>query len=77
MPTEGRRSQTDSNGDSTDGTEVGSDAENAVSSLLIVLTDINNNIITAGSVLSNNLQATSANTYKAVAKFQKTQIAGY
>ena len=77
MPTEGRRSQTDSNGDSTDGTEVGSDAENTVSSLLIVLTDINNNIITAGSVLSNNLQATSANTYKAVAKFQKTQIAGY
>lgn len=77
MPTAGSRSQTQDNGTSNSGTEPGSDAENNVSSVLIVLADANNNIITASTVIGNNLQALGSDTYNTVAKFQKTQIADY
>lgn len=72
------RSQTNSDGGSTDGTEVGSDAENTVSNALIVLAERNShNFIAAGEVASNRLTAMTSATqasYKAVAKISKTAL---
>lgn len=88
MPTgnTGSRSQTTDKGESTDGTEVGSDAENTVSSALIVLAakdDISATIkkygfIAAGEVQSNNISgltsATDSKQYRAKARIQKTNL---
>ncbi len=72
------RSQTNSDGGSTDGTEVGSDAENTVSNALIILAEKDShNFIAAGEVASNRLTAISTATsasYKAVAKISKTAL---
>ena len=87
MPTgnTGSRSFTTGNGESNDGTEIGSDAENTVSSALIVLAakdDISATIkkygfIAAGEVQSNyitNLSAANSKQYRAKARIQKTNL---
>lgn len=70
----------DSNSDAkpTD-TEVGWDYENAVNSVVIVLAEpADNSLITYGMVYSNNITAGSTNnTYKSVAKFQKSDLDDY
>ena len=87
MPTgnTGSRSFTTGNGESNDGTEIGSDAENTVSSALIVLAakdDISATIkkygfIAAGEVQSKyitNLSAANSKQYRAKARIQKTNL---
>lgn len=69
----------DSNSDANPDTEVGWDYENTVNSVAIVLAEPgNNSFITYGLVYSNNITASGANnTYKSVAKFQKSDLAEY
>lgn len=87
MPTGnlGSRSTTKPGGGSSDGVEIGSDAENTVSSALIVLaakdaigTSIQQyGFIAAGEVQNNNLTNLSANDskqYRAKARIQKTNL---
>lgn len=75
----GGRSQTVEPGQSTDGNEIGSDEENAVDNVLIVLAkSTDNGFITAGTVLSNKLTPIVAdNSYKTVAKIDKTRLNTY
>lgn len=70
------RSTTVVGGGSSDGVEVGSDAENAVSSALIILAQRNTHaFIAAAEVASNRLTANNSKaTYKAVAKISKTNL---
>ena len=80
---DGAKTRSFTNGDnsSNDGTEVGSDKENNVGSVLIVLASPNNNEFIAYSyVSSNNLSSMTAGQekiYKASAKFSKTSINSY
>lgn len=77
------RSSTDASGGSSDGVEVGSDAENRVSSALIVLArkdadpTLNYGFIAAGEVASNRLTPMTSPTekaYKAVTRVYKTNL---
>ena len=75
----GGRSQTVEPGQSTNGNEIGSTEENAVQSVLIVLAKASDNsFIVAGTVAQDKLTAIQAdNSYKTIAKLQKTNIANY
>lgn len=74
----GSRSTTDNNGNSSDGTEIGADIENNVTSALIVLANTDDNgFIAAGEVLGNRITAQTLNNapgYKALARLQKTNL---
>ena len=75
------RSTTVVGGGSSDGTEVGSDAENAVSNALIILAEPGTHkFIAAGEVASNRLSAVTTATkaqYKAIAKLSTTALNDY
>ncbi|MDE5808255.1 MAG: hypothetical protein K2H76_09065, partial [Muribaculaceae bacterium] len=75
------RSFTDGDNSSNDGTEVGTDKENNVGSVLIVLASPNDNDFIAYSYVSSNslssMTAGSEKIYKANAKFSKTSINSY
>lgn len=80
----GTRSSTSGPNSSNDGVEVGTDAENAVKTALIVITDRDNNLISTGVVPSEDnkgsiTEGTVAGQplYQAVAMFDKTQLADY
>ncbi len=80
----GSRSQTSGPNQSSDGTEVGTDAENAVKTALIVLAGSDNSLISYGIVDPGNNQGTltSANisssfVYQATAQFSKTELDTY
>lgn len=75
----GGRSATVEPGHSTDGNEVGSDKENAVSSVLIVLANAtDNSFIVSGTVLQDKLTPiTDDNSYKTITKLQKTNLNDY
>lgn len=72
------RSTTDSNGNSSDGVEVGADIENNVTSAIIVLANTDDyGFIAAGEVLGNRITAQTLNNtpgYKALARLQKTNL---
>ena len=81
----GSRSETNDEGGSTGGTEVGQEYENTVSSALIVLAsaeDVNANLpkfgFIAASEVQNNriadLQSSNSKQYRATARMQKTNI---
>lgn len=85
----GTRSNTTNNGQSNSGVEIGKDYENNVSTMLIVLTDVDNKIITHATVANLNtsgaevvegsdgtLTIKNANV-TATASFKKTAIANY
>ncbi len=73
----GSRSFTDPANGSTDGTEVGTDAENRVSTLLLVLATKDNKYI-AHSFVDNNLTALNGGTnYSATGKITKTELADF
>lgn len=81
---EGSRSQTTENGQSNDGTEVGSAGENAVNSVLIVLAkstkNENNNAFIAAGIVQKGASLvpnSTTNTYKATAKITKTVLNTY
>lgn len=73
------RSETTDNSQSTNGTEIGSTDENTVSNVLIVLAkSTDNSFIVSGNVASDKLTAVgSDNSYKTIAKLQKTNLADY
>lgn len=72
---EGTRSFTDGDSSSSGGSEVGSDKENAVNRVLIVLADNKTNKYIGCSLVDNNLTSTSNGTiYQAKAKFTKTAL---
>lgn len=75
----GSRSQTTTGGNSNDGVEVGTDDENKVSSVYIVLAkSSDNSFIAASKVNAGGLSAIpSANSYKTTAKIQKTNLNDY
>lgn len=82
--TSGTRSQTGANGGSSDGTEIGTDAENAVKTALIVIADKANNFIASSLVPGTDEKGsiTGANVagnplYTATAKFDRTDINTY
>lgn len=81
----GSRSQTTEDGGSTGGTEVGSDAENTVTSALIILAAHEaleglpvNGFIAAGEVKNNNIinisSGTTGKSYRATASIQKANL---
>ncbi len=89
LPTAGgTRSETTDNGQSNSGVEIGKDYENNVSTMLIVLTDKDNKIITHATVANLNTEGAEVEdndgtlTIKnanvtATASFKKTAIANY
>lgn len=89
LPTAGgTRSETTNNGQSNSGVEIGKDYENNVSTMLIVLTDKNNKIITHATVANLNTEGAKVEgndgtlTIKnanvtVTASFKKTAIANY
>lgn len=69
----GTRSYTDGNNSSNGGIEVGSDTENTVSKVLLVLATSSNKYI--ASAVADNLKGSADNTnYQATAKIEKTKI---
>lgn len=83
MPGMGQtRSITDNNGGSNNGEEVGTDIENNVNEVLLILADKNYGYIASGTVLKNNIykhtgSATTETTYHAIAKVSKTSLNTY
>lgn len=82
MPKDGSRSYTDDDkggGQSNSGNEIGSDKENKVNNVLIVLANSkDNSFIVCGEVLSSQLKPIAdENSYSTVAKLTKTQINNY
>lgn len=78
LPAGSSRSQTTTDGQSTDGNEVGLDIENAVDNVLIVLADENNEYITAASVAGSKLTPIPAvKGYRTIAKIDKTAISEF
>lgn len=80
----GTRSFTDGDNSSNTGVEVGSDDENKINRVLLVLarssddTDIDNTLITFATINKNAIASSNNNTiYQANAKFQKTDLAQY
>lgn len=79
MPGDGSRSETTDDGQSNDGNEVGTNEENAVKSVLIVLAkSTDNSFIVCGEVLSDKLKPIPAqNSYSTVSKIDKTKLNTY
>ena len=80
----GGRSTTSGDNESSDGTEVGTDEENALKTALIILTDRDNKLIATAMVPGkDNKGSISTGTiagqpvYQTVAKFDKTKLATY
>ena len=77
----GTRSWTDGENTSNNGTEVGSDAENNVNEVLLILARKDYGFIGASTVLKDNIfkhtDAINTGTYHATAKFQKTELNNY
>ncbi len=81
----GTRSQTSGDNASNDGVEIGSDEENALKSVLIVIADRQNKFITSSVVPSADGKGTITSgtvggnnvEYKTTARFEKTDIASY
>ncbi|MDE7411525.1 MAG: Mfa1 family fimbria major subunit [Paramuribaculum sp.] len=77
MP-EGSRSFTSGPGSSTGGSEVGSDAENRVSSMLIVLAKQSNNEYIAHALVDNSIVSiNNGKSYSAKGKISKSDLADY
>lgn len=79
MPTaNGGRSQTEEPGASNDGVEVGTDDENKVAEVAIVIAKKNDNsYIVSGLVTSDLVSIPADNSYKTTAKLQKTNLNDY
>lgn len=80
-PFQNTRSYTDDANSSDGGTEVGTDVENKINKVLIVLASKTNEFIASATVDNNNNSSLSANgdgtIYQAKAKFAKTDISQY
>lgn len=70
------RSTTTDTGGSSNGVEVGKDMENNVNSILVVLATTDNGYIAHGMCISKTAFP-SSNSYKSVAKVNKTNLANY
>ena len=78
MPSASGRSQTNTPGQSTDGTEVGTDSENKVNEVAIVVAKASDNSYIVHGLVSTDLVAIPAdNSYKTTAKLQKTNLNSY
>lgn len=81
LPTAGgTRSFTDKDNYSNSGVEIGSDAENMVSDVVIVLAKLDNSYVASAEVLPNNIMSVTSSgktIYKSTSVFSKTDIAAY
>lgn len=81
MPTASGASRSYTNGDnsSNNGQEIGSEEENAVSDVVLVLANKNYSYIASAEITSNNISkvATSGRSYKSTTAFSKTEIFQY
>ena len=72
------RSYTDGDNSSNTGVETGTDEENNIKRVLLVLTNTNNEFIAASTVENEKMGISADKTiYQATAKFEKTEIADY
>lgn len=78
MPSASGRSQTQTPGASNDGIEVGTDSENKVNEVAIVVAKASDNSFIVYGLVSNDLVSIPAdNSYKTTAKLQKTNLNDY